>query len=153
MIAPDLLFLILIPIFVTIVHTSCGGNLTLVVNDVKRIGTPGYGGAGFPVGVECTWSIIAPPNSFIIATIERFDVVQGCYDAVRIKGMCKNLTVFNHITIFVQTTLNCQFYVKACSNQLKIATDWLQTGFGLAIDSKIGVNGIMLYQCNPTAFY
>ena len=27
------------------------------------------------------------------------------------------------------------------------------TGFRLASDSKIGVNGTMLYQCNPTASY
>ena len=35
----------------------------------------------------------------------------------------------------------------------KISTDWLQTDSRLASDSKIGVNGTMLYQCNPTAFY
>ena len=39
------------------------------------------------------------------------------------------------------------------SHQIKIATDWLQTGFWLVSDSKIGVNGTMLHQCNPTAFY
>ena len=39
------------------------------------------------------------------------------------------------------------------SHQIKIATDWLQTGFWLASDSKIGVNGTMLYQCNPITFY
>ena len=39
------------------------------------------------------------------------------------------------------------------SHQIKIASDWLQTGFRLASDSKIGVNETMLYQCNPTAFY
>ena len=38
------------------------------------------------------------------------------------------------------------------SHQIKITTDWLQIGFWLASDSKIGVNGTMLYQCNPTAF-
>ena len=38
------------------------------------------------------------------------------------------------------------------SHQIKIATDWLQTSFRLASDSKIGVNGTMLYQCNPTVF-
>ena len=36
---------------------------------------------------------------------------------------------------------------------MEIETDWLQTGFWLASDSKIGVNGTMLYPCNPTAFY
>ena len=35
---------------------------------------------------------------------------------------------------------------KARSHQIKIATDWLQTGFQLASDSKIGVNGTMLTQ-------
>ena len=39
------------------------------------------------------------------------------------------------------------------SHQIKIATDWLQTGSRLASDYKIGVNETMLYQCNPTAFY
>ena len=39
------------------------------------------------------------------------------------------------------------------SHQITIATDWLQIGFWLASDSKIGVNGTMLHQCNPTAFY
>ena len=39
------------------------------------------------------------------------------------------------------------------SHQIKIATDWLQTGSRLASDSKIGVNGTMLYQYNPTVFY
>ena len=32
------------------------------------------------------------------------------------------------------------------SHQIKIATDWLR----LASDPKIGLNGTMLYQCNPT---
>ena len=41
----------------------------------------------------------------------------------------------------------------AHSHQIKIATDWLQTGSRLASDSKISVNGTMLYQCNPIAFY
>ena len=45
------------------------------------------------------------------------------------------------------------FSLMARSHQIKIATDWLQTSFWLASDSKIGVNGAMLYQCNPTAFY
>ena len=39
------------------------------------------------------------------------------------------------------------------SHQIKIATDWLQTGSRLVSNSKIGVNGTMLHQCNPTAFY
>ena len=39
------------------------------------------------------------------------------------------------------------------SHQIKIATDWLQTGIWLASDTKIGVNRTMLYQCNPTALY
>ena len=39
------------------------------------------------------------------------------------------------------------------SHQITIATDWLQTGFWLASDYKIGVNETMLHQCNPTAFY
>ena len=43
--------------------------------------------------------------------------------------------------------------LKARSHQIKIATDWLQTGFRLASDSIIGVNGAILYQCNPIAFY
>ena len=43
--------------------------------------------------------------------------------------------------------------LKARSNPIKIATDWLQTGSRLASDSKISVNGTMLYQCNPTAFH
>ena len=52
---------------------------------------------------------------------------------------------------------NCSLFVfvlafKARSHQIKIATDLLQTGFRLASDSSIGVNGTMLYQCNPTAF-
>ena len=42
--------------------------------------------------------------------------------------------------------------LKARSHQIKIATDWLQTGFRLVSDSKIGVNETMLHQCNPTAF-
>ena len=46
--------------------------------------------------------------------------------------------------------LNC---VMAHSHQIKIATDWLQTGFWLASHSKIGVNETMQDQCNPTAFY
>ena len=47
----------------------------------------------------------------------------------------------------------CKFYLKAHLHQIKIATDRLPTGFWLASDCKIGVNGTMLYQCNPTAFY
>ena len=43
--------------------------------------------------------------------------------------------------------------LKVHSHQIKIVTDWLQTGIWLASDSKICVNGTMLYQCNPTAFY
>ena len=56
--------------------------------------------------------------------------------------------VWNVIVVFyqfVQLMLHAQ--------QIKIATDWLQTDSRLASDSKIGVNGTMLYQCNPTAFY
>ena len=41
----------------------------------------------------------------------------------------------------------------ARSHRIKIATNWLQAGFQLASDSKIGVNGTMLCQCNPTVFY
>ena len=81
--------------------------------------------------------------------------------------------IFNHITIIyiynihIQTTNLTNIkrktisdtidkYIdtlKARSHQIKITTDWLQTSFRLAPDCKIGVNGTMLYQCNPTAFY
>ena len=44
-------------------------------------------------------------------------------------------------------------FLKALSHQIKIATDWLQTCFRLASDSKIDVNGTILYQCNPVTFY
>ena len=50
--------------------------------------------------------------------------------------------------LFTEYKLN----IKARSHLIEIATDWLQTGSRLASDSKIGVNGTMLYQCNPTAF-
>ena len=43
--------------------------------------------------------------------------------------------------------------LKAHSHQIKIVTDWFQTSFRLVLDSKIGVNGTILYQCNPMAFY
>ena len=39
------------------------------------------------------------------------------------------------------------------SHQIKIATDFLQTGIWLASDTKIGVDRTMLYQGNPTALY
>ena len=42
--------------------------------------------------------------------------------------------------------------LKARLHLIKIATDWLQTGSQLASDSKIGVNGTMLHQCNPAGF-
>ena len=50
------------------------------------------------------------------------------------------------------TPLLTEFRLKAHSHQIKIATDWLQTGSRLTFESNIGVNGTMLYQCNPTAF-
>ena len=46
-----------------------------------------------------------------------------------------------------------EFFLKVRSHQIKIKTDWLQTSFWLTSDSKIGVNGTMLHQCNPTVFY
>ena len=43
-----------------------------------------------------------------------------------------------------------QQILKVRSHQIKIATDWFQTGCQLASDSKTGVNGTT---CNPTAFF
>ena len=49
--------------------------------------------------------------------------------------------------------MNLSVHLMARSHQIKIATNWLQTGFRLVSDSKIGVNGTMLHQCNPIVFY
>ena len=55
--------------------------------------------------------------------------------------------------ILTRSNIVIAFTILLHSHQIKIATDWLQTGSWLALDSKIGVNGTMLYQCNPTSFY
>ena len=43
--------------------------------------------------------------------------------------------------------------LNARSHQIKIATDWLQTGFQLAFDWKNDVNGTIQNQCYPIAFF
>ena len=56
----------------------------------------------------------------------------------------------SHCAIRSSNKLHCS--IKARSHQIKIVANWLQTGSWLASDEKIGVNGTVQDQCNPTAF-
>ena len=60
---------------------------------------------------------------------------------------------YGHFSAVPLVNVYLRFFAKARSHQFKIATDWLQTGFRLASDRKIGVNGTIQNQCNPTAFF
>ena len=68
-------------------------------------------------------------------------------------GLSVKSTSILMLCTVISTILGDKKFTMFHLHPIKIATDWLQIGFWLVSDSKIGVNGTTLYQCNPTAFY
>ena len=67
----------------------------------------------------------------------------------------KNIDAINSYgeTALFYAAQGSNVFLKAYPHQIKIATDRLQTSVRLASDPKIGVNGTMQDQCNPTALF
>ena len=72
------------------------------VNETWWIGTPGYGDIEYSSNLDCTWSVTAPQNSFIVATFETFNLEEGCYDRFNIEGrenQCKTFELFMYFNV------------------------------------------------------